>query len=555
MFRPAIGFFLDLAFLFLRWSVIPLICFFSPLNSSLFPSLDELTIEEKVGQLLLVHFHGEINNVDSERLIQEAHVGGFIYYQWANGLHSPGQISALSAGLQSAALQKAKGIPLFIAVDQEGGVVNRLKKGFTVFPGNYALGQTHQPDWAEECAYAVGQELRTVGVNMNLAPVVDVNSNPFNPIIGIRAFSFDPEQVALFGARALAGYTRAGIIATLKHFPGHGDVKIDSHESLPILNKSRHDLQQTEWPPFYLLSHQAPAILTAHLLIPALDQEHCATFSSAIIDGLLRKEWGYRGVVLTDSLVMQGLLDQCPSIEEAALNSLQAGHDIILLGGKQLLSHQQGLELTTEDILKIHRFLVNAVQQGVLAEERLDQSVQRILALKQAYRLLDPQPDGTCLDQLVEQHNQLAEKIACTAINVVSSQFPLPLNLQDRSIVVIAPAVLREELEQTQWTAMEGQAKLLYFDDLNPSSEQVQALTKIAGQADFCFFFSYNCWKHAQQVKLFEHICKKCPQAVAIAVRNPTDAVLLQSAAVLVCTFGTTAYSLEAAKNVLMNGM
>ena len=237
-----------------------------------------------------------------------------------------------------------RAIPLLIAVDQEGGVVNRLKNGFTLFPSNYAVGLSGELGWGKECARIMGQELKAVGVSMNLAPDADVCTNRSNPVIGIRAFSSDPSEVAFWVSSALQGYREAGIVAALKHFPGHGDASVDSHEAVPLIPKNRDELDRCELLPFRELAGEADAILTAHLMFPALDPDHCATFSKKIMEGVLREEFNFQGVIMTDSLAMQGILSQCSSLEEAVLKSLEAGHDLILLGGKQLLATQNGLE-------------------------------------------------------------------------------------------------------------------------------------------------------------------------------------------------------------------
>ena len=244
-------------------------------NSS---SLKAMTLEEKVGQLLLVHFNGEKVNNDAKILVQDTKVGGIIYYNWSNGLHSPKQIQTLSTDLQKLTEKNQNPIPLLIAADQEGGVVSRLHNGFTKFPGNKALGETCDPNLAESIALAMGEELQAVGINMNLAPVVDVNSNPRNPVIGVRSFGDEAETVFAFGKKALSGYRQAQIIATLKHFPGYGDVAVDPHGDLPIVRKSKKELERVELLPFAKLASSADAIMTAHILVPAWMQRiapHC----------------------------------------------------------------------------------------------------------------------------------------------------------------------------------------------------------------------------------------------------------------------------------------
>jgi len=257
----------------------------------------EMSLEEKVGQLLMVHFNGEKVNEDAVTLVQEIGVGGVMYYNWANGLHSKEQVAQLSSQLQELAA-----IPLFIAADQEGGVVCRLQRGFTVFPGNGARGAVNDVQLAEDCAFTTGSELLAAGVNFNLAPVVDVNSNPRNPVIGLRSFGSDPESVTRFAKAALIGYKKAGVLTSLKHFPGHGDVEVDSHEDLPVIKKSKKQLQKVELLPFFALADQADTVMTAHVLVPEIDPLHCATLSKKVLD-ILRSA-GFQGVIITDSLVM-----------------------------------------------------------------------------------------------------------------------------------------------------------------------------------------------------------------------------------------------------------
>ena len=364
----------------------------------------EMSLEEKAGQLLMVHFNGETVNDDAKTLIQKVHVGGFIYYNWANGLNSPEQVSALSRELQ-----KLSTIPLFIAIDQEGGRVARLTKGFTIFPGNKALGMTGDPELAEQCAFAMGQELHAVGVNFNLAPVVDVNSNPQNPVIGTRSFGDSPEIVIAFAQKAIQGYHRAKIITAIKHFPGHGDVSIDSHQDLPLVQKTQSQLQRLEFLPFSKLAAETDTIMTAHILVPSIDPDNCATLSKNVLD-ILRKDFGFKGIIVSDSLVMKGLLKNCASIDEAAIRAINAGCDILILGGKQLMGTEGDLELTVKDVERIHRSLIQAVKIGQISTSRIDDAVQRILKLKSQYQIsvVDENEEKSIN---TKEHQNLAKKI------------------------------------------------------------------------------------------------------------------------------------------------
>lgn len=518
-------------------------------------SLSALSLEEKIGQVLMVHIHGREASEEAKILIQETYIGGVIYYTWANDLDSPQQVQNLSRNLQQLASQTPHHLPLLIAVDQEGGRVNRLSKGFTSFPGNYALGQTGEWQWGKESAWMIGQELQAVGILLNLAPVVDVYTQLANPVIGIRAFSQDPTQVARWGSMALQGYQQAGVIAALKHFPGHGDVKVDSHESLPIVNKNRGELDKVELVPFRALASQADVIMTGHLLFPALDNHQCVTFSEKIVQGLLRREFNFQGVVMTDSLAMQGVLSQCTSIEEAVLKSLEAGHDLILLGGKQLLASQKGLEFTAQDVKRVHQFLVEAVKQGRLSEKRLDEAVTRLLHLKQKYGLFDSialSPSLLKTQVNTPPHRLLAQQIARRALHLVQGEALLPLSFQTESLVIIAPDCLQEEIKQTSWGHLGSNVEIIYFKGLNPDPETIQTMTKTLSNTKKCLYFAYNMWQFKAQQELFQHIHQSVPFTLAIVVRDPLDTQNLMLANVLLCTFSPSACSLQAAFDYLI---
>ena len=374
-------------------------------------SVTDMTLPEKIGQLMMVHFHGIEANAEAYKLVQDISIGGMIYYNWANSLTTPEQVQKLSIGLQQLTKATRLQIPLLIAADQEGGRVARCPG--TKFPGNQALGLTNHPELAEASALVIGTELAAMGVNTNLAPVIDINSNPLNPVIGSRSFGDTPDIVTTFGAQALQGYHAAGIITTLKHFPGHGDTNTDSHLDLPVVNKSLQELQVTELYPFAQLAHQTDLIMTAHILVPALDPDYCTTISRKTIN-YLRHELGFNGVIITDSLVMAGILKQVDqSVAEAAIQALIAGHDIILLGGAQLHGTSITRELTLTDLLQIHQAIILAVQSGIIPEAQINQSVQRILKLKAKY--LDQQPTQTnnLGDQVnTSEHQALALQIS-----------------------------------------------------------------------------------------------------------------------------------------------
>jgi beta-N-acetylhexosaminidase len=505
-------------------------------------SAKEMNLEEKVGQILVVAFRGEEVNDNAKALVQEMHVGGFIYYNWANGLTSPAQVKSLGLGLQKLAQETRLAIPLLITADQEGGIVARLTQGFTVFPGNKAVGMTGHPELAQESAFAIGQELQAVGVNVNFSPVVDINSNPRNPIIGIRSFSDSPDTVIAFGRKALEGYRQAGIIACLKHFPGHGDVEVDSHKELPVIYKSKEELAKVELRPFTELVSQTDTIMTAHILVPALDPDHCSTLSKKTLD-FLRKDLGFQGVIIADSLVMQGVLKKCGSVDEVAIQALTAGCDILMFGGKQLIG-SANVELTVADIRRIHQSLVQAVKSGRVSEERLNQAVEKVIALKNKY-LLNPTP-ALDIDQVVKtaEHEALSKKIATLSLKVIKTE---TVSLAEKKVAVFAPQSMKDPIEQTSLLKSGKETTFYFFESLNPSEADSAAIKENAKAADVIVFCSYNSWKNPAQASLINTLLEMRKPVVLFAVRDPQDAKLYPKASVIMTTFSPTAPAIQAA--------
>lgn len=510
-----------------------------------YPNVEMMTLEEKIGQLLMVHFNGETANEEAEVLIQKVHVGGFIYYNWANGLNSPEQVLCLSSSLQKLNDQNRIPIPLFIAVDQEGGLIARLTKGFTIFPGNKALGMANNDELAEQSAFAMGQELNAVGVNFNLSPVVDVNCNPCNPVIGIRSFGSSTDIVIPFAQKVIHGYHRAGMITSLKHFPGHGDVEVDSHQDLPLIKKSKRQLQNVELLPFKELSPLADTVMTAHVLVPSIDPINCATLSKDVL-GILRDEMGFDGVIISDSLVMEGLLKNCTSIDEAAIRALNAGCDILMLGGKQLIGAHANLELTVADVERIHQSLVNAVKGGTISEKRVDQAVRRILTLKDKHKLL-PTDDKKNLAQVNNrEHILLAKKIASLALNVTQNN-KISVSLAESKIAVFGPQIVEDGIRQTSFLKLGKETHSQFFKGLNPNDEEIKAANAVAEKADLVIFFSYNAWKNSSQAALIQSLSKSKKPLTIIPLRDPLDASLFPQAALILTTFGPTVPSIQAA--------
>jgi beta-N-acetylhexosaminidase len=328
-----------------------------------------VNFREKVGQLFMLGFHGTELTEDLRALVKAYHPGGVLLF--SRNLTDPVQAARLTNALQKLTPK----MPLLVAIDQEGGRVARLPKGFTVFPGQGALGRAGTVALAYSFAEVTARELRAIGVNMNLTPVLDVNTNPNNPVIGDRAFGHDPELVETLGLAVIAGLQDNGVLACGKHFPGHGDTAADSHKELPTVSHGLDRLHEIELRPFvHCIQNGLAVVMTAHVRYPALDPEHPATLSSAVLSGLLRGQLQFKGLVLTDDLEMHAILDHY-NIEEAAVRALSAGADILLIG--------KDPERQAAAMDAVYR----AAKDGDLPALRFEHAVLRVLEAKERYLL------------------------------------------------------------------------------------------------------------------------------------------------------------------------
>jgi beta-N-acetylhexosaminidase len=329
----------------------------------------ELTSREKIGQLFMVGFLGTSVTPDLAAFLKDYKPGGVILF--SRNLESIEQIVQLTNDLQQCSPKS----PLLISIDQEGGRVSRLPKGFTIFPPCEVIGQCHSGELAYAAASTIAKELKTVGINMNMAPVLDVNSNPDNPVIGDRAFSSSADTVGEMGLVTAAGLQDAKVVACGKHFPGHGDTNADSHKELPVVDAPRERLEAVEFPPFRRAAAAGIAtMMTAHVLYRALDDQLPATLSPVIITRLLREQMGYDGVVLTDDLEMHAIVDHYGP-GDAAVRAVLAGCDVLLI------CKERDREVAAFEAVE------KAVASGTIDMERLDQSVARIQRVKQRYLL------------------------------------------------------------------------------------------------------------------------------------------------------------------------
>jgi beta-N-acetylhexosaminidase len=367
-----------------------------------------MTLPQKVGQLLVPTVPGHTAADGGAGLVRRYHVGGVIYF--GSNIGDAAQVAALSAGLQQAARGQPPHLPLLIGTDQEGGIVSRLAGVTTVFPGQMAAGATRDPALIRAQDQATGAAMRALGINLDYAPVADVNVDPANPVIGIRSFGAHPGLVSTMTAAAVDGFHQAGEVTVAKHFPGHGDTGVDSHTGLPVIHHTLRQWWRIDAPPFQAaIRAGVDQIMIGHIEVPALDDSgQPASLSPPIVTGLLRDRLGYQGVVVTDSLQMAGVL-QGHTPAQVAVQAVQAGCDQLLMPGDPGVAY---------------RALLRAVQHGRISLARLDASVTRIVSLKLARGLLSGPavtPSAAAAEADTSRQRNLARQLANRSITVVAN--------------------------------------------------------------------------------------------------------------------------------------
>jgi beta-N-acetylhexosaminidase len=352
-----------------------------------------MNLDEKIGQMVIAGISGTTINSNDKKLITQSKVGGFIFY--GENLKTPQQTVQL---LNQLKVENATNpLPLLLSVDQEGGKISRLPGGLIPFPTNKEIGSINNTQFSYKIGTLLGKELKGFGFNLDYAPVLDINSNPNNPIIGDRSFGNNPELVSKLGIQTMKGIQSQTIIPTIKHFPGHGDTSVDSHLELPIVRKSLSDLKKLELIPFErAIDNGAEVVMVAHILLPKLDANFPASMSKKIITDLLRNQLQFGGVVITDDMTMKAITDHY-NIGKAAVDSVNAGSDIILV------AHDFNKIQTAISSIK------KAVQNGEISEQRINDSVSRIIKLKRKYQLNDAPTGKVNINQMNQSIQNLLD--------------------------------------------------------------------------------------------------------------------------------------------------
>lgn len=333
--------------------------------------INSMTLDEKIGQMIITGFNGSEYNDNMDRLINEYKVGGVILF--ARNIEDSNQMIDLTRALQ----ENNNNLPLFISIDEEGGRVSRLPDDVEKFPSAFTIGLINDQQTAYENGKEIGYTLKRLGINLDYAPVLDIYSNENNTVIGDRAFSKEESIVSTMGIATMEGIEDADIIPVVKHFPGHGDTEVDSHYGLPIVYKTLEELRNFEFIPFVkAIESGCDVIMVSHIILNEVDSSNPASLSKIVISDLLRKDLEFDKVVITDDMSM-GAITSIMSIEEACIKSIEAGCDILLLGNAY------------EEIEQVINSIKLKLYNGEISEEQINKSVKRILELKKKYNMME----------------------------------------------------------------------------------------------------------------------------------------------------------------------
>ncbi|MEO8395640.1 MAG: glycoside hydrolase family 3 protein, partial [Chloroflexota bacterium] len=466
--------------------------------------IDSMSLEHKVAQMFMVTLHGAVLTEVGAEHLREWQPGGLVLF--GENVGNPAAVTRLTNGYQST-ITEAGGVPLLVSIDQEGGVVTRLTDGFTMFPTPILLGAAGT-DMAYRAGQAVAEELSAVGINMNLAPVADLETYRDNPIIARRSWGSDPEIAGDALAAYIRGMESLNVLGTAKHFPGHGETRQDSHGELPTVDLPLDRLESVELVPFEkAIAADVAAVMVAHIWFPALEPQPMlpASLSHNVITDVLRDQMGYDGLIMTDALDMNAV-DMNYNFYDAIVMSIQAGSDLLAMGPS---IGQEVFEAAMQHV-------VDSVRTGTISEERIDESVRRILETKQRYGILNWQAldPATAADRVnLEAHAQLFDEMYQAGVTVAYDRNDLVPIPADRHVAIIFLATryqIQAECSQYSsnitWTGVSD----------NPSQEEIGWAVGNANSVDTVVVWTQGADKNPEQQALVNALPPEKTIAVAI---------------------------------------
>ena len=498
-------------------------------------------LARKIGQRMVVGFTGLEVPQELRDAVKRSHIANFILF--AENIESNAQLVSLCADLQTL-VQEETGAPAFITIDQEGGVVSRLnEKEAAVVPSAMCVSATGDPANAYHAGLITAQELRALGVNFNLAPCMDINSNPQNPVIGVRSYGDSPETVSHYGTEMIRGFLDGKILCSAKHFPGHGDTAVDSHLSLPKVDKSLEELWQCELIPFQkAIDAGIPAMMTTHILFPQLEPGGVpATMSRKIITELLKETMGFQGLVISDCMMMQAIQAYYGTIH-GIIAAFHAGVDLVFT------CHSIAI---AEEACKA---AMDAIQNGTLSQAEMDASVEKILLYKKQLAPVPPNP------QMVgsRPHREIVRTMMEKGISLVRApegncpalgSNPLFLGSHPfRPTIASNPQDESISFPKTMQALLGGCAQSTPVD---PTSEEVAALLPMAKEHSSVVVGTYNGHIKTGQLELVRALAALAVPVICVALRNPYDLLSLPPNVTCIAAYEYDNLSMETVAKVL----
>jgi beta-N-acetylhexosaminidase len=519
-------------------------------------AIEYMSMEEKVGQMLMPDFRNwngqnvTVMNDEIAKLVKDYHLGGVILFR--ENTVTADQTTKLVSAYQ----EVAEKYGLLISIDQEGGIVTRLQTG-TDMPGNMALGATRSEELAEKVGRTIGEELNALGINMNFGPVLDVNNNPDNPVIGVRSFGEDPELVANLGNAYIKGLHETGTAATAKHFPGHGDTAVDSHVGLPSVPHDIDRLKNVELYPFQqAMDAGIDAIMSAHVTFPKIDNTKAiskkdgtevavpGTLSHKILTGLMREEMGFKGVIVTDAMNMGAIADHFGPVD-AAIRAVKAGADILLM---------------PVGIVDVANGLYDAVNSGEISEDRLEQSVERVLTLKLNRGIVKAEVEKSIDEKVANaiqivgsaEHKSIEKEAAAKSITLVKNNNVLPLTVSpEDKIVVVGGSGFSINLLAAE--VQKHHPGAVYMNASGPLNA-----TQLAQLKDVKYIIAGTYTssvggraQNATQMVMTRQLIETGVPVIAVGARNPYDIMSYKNVDAYLAQYGFRPASFEAAANTI----
>ena len=519
---------------------------FCTLSAQAAARFEDLSYEEKLGQTLVVFV--DVDSAEQVRpAIESGKIGG-VLIQWGN--YSLKQTQALVKKLQKWAQNSPHQIPLLISIDYEGGTVyTPITLGFDYLPTNMMLSAAQDEEGAASLAYLAGLELRRAGVHINFSPVLDVNSNPHNPIIGVRSFGADPANVTKMGLALINGFEAAGVISIVKHFPGHGDTSEDSHYNVPVVKADYAQLRKIHLEPFWqAVRAGVRGVMTGHVLYPALDNKNIATFSKPILQDLLRQKMGFKGLIVTDSLDMKSATSYC-TIAGCAVRSLASGADMVLLG-----RYVKPVSVFNE---------VSAATRRQGLQPQVEAAAKKIFDLKQELGLLD---GSRTVPAPIEQAYQVElEKISDAAVTLVRDRkkllpFVPVAGKQSPTVcaVFFAPSRFADQLMSFSKPFLQKGWKIRSYNAaLTPRKKDSERAAACAKGADLLIVTSLQ-WAdktNINQKNAINGLIRENKNTVFISTMSPYDIKNYPEADVVIATYGLNKYVLQTAANIILGNL